>query len=114
MGQRDQFIPSLSQLPTAHAVKFAGENQVFVRGQFVVERKLLRHVTDHLFDLFAFTNDVAAADARGAFGRFENSAKHANDGRFPGAVRPEKAEDGTFADRKRNVIDGGECTETFR
>ena len=80
----------------AQAVEFAGENQVLVHRQFVVERKLLRHVTDHLLDLVAILHDIVTGDARRAFGRLENSAQHANHGRFAGAVRPEKSKDRTF------------------
>ena len=74
--------------------------QILVHRQFVVERKFLRHVTDHLLDRFAFLHHIVAADARRAFGRLEYSAKHPNDGRFAGTVRPEKTEDRTFPDRK--------------
>ena len=98
----------------AQAVELAGENQVLVHGQLVVERKLLRHVADHFLDLVAFARDVEAGDSRRAFRRFENAAKHADDGGFAGAVRPEKSEDRTARDGEADVIDGRESAEAFR
>ena len=96
------------------AVEFAGENQVLVHGQLVVERKLLRHVADHFLDRVAFARDVVAGDPRGAFRRFENAAEHSDDGGFAGAVRPEKSEDRAARDGKADVIDGGESAEALR
>src|SRR6266446_9804662 len=100
MRDSDQFVASLFQCATFQSVELAGENKIFVRRQLVVERKLLRHVPDHLFDLFAFANDVVTADASAAFGRLKNSAKHPDNGRFAGTIRAEESKDRAFADGK--------------
>src|SRR6185436_9306952 len=42
--QRDELILSFPQRVPAQAVQAAIEHQVFINGQFVVERELLRHV----------------------------------------------------------------------
>ena len=114
MGDRDHFVATLSQLATAQAIEFPGKDQILVSRQLIIERKLLRHVTDHVLDRFRVAHDIMAADACGAVAGFENSAKHPNDGRFPRAVRAEKPKDRTFGDRKSDMIDGGEIAELLR
>src|SRR3984893_9239591 len=114
MRERDQLVAALRQSAPAQSVKLAGEDEVLVCGQFVIERKLLRHVANHLLDRLAFLDDVVTADARRAFGRLENPAQHPNHGRFVRTDRAEKSEDGAFADGKGNVIDRSESAEAFR
>src|ERR1044071_707948 len=50
MGQRDQFCPPLSQAGPAQSLKPAVKVQVLRHGQFIIEGKLLRHVTDQALD----------------------------------------------------------------
>ena len=114
MSDRDQFIAALIQLPAVQPIKFTGEDEVLIRGQLIVKRKFLRHVTDHVFDRFGLAHNIMPADARGSVARLKNSAKHPDHGRFAGAIRPEKSEDRTFRDGKGNVIDRGECAKAFR
>src|SRR5438477_4730845 len=114
MRDLDHFITPLIQLAPAQTVEAPGEGQIFISGQLIVERKLLRHVADHLLDRFAFANYVVSADPRGAVAWFQNSAEHPNERRFAGTVRAEKTEDGSFADFQGNVIDGCEIAEAFR
>ena len=88
--ERDEFVAALPQPITAQTVKAAEEQQVLVHGQFIVERKLLRHVTDRALEPVGLAHDVHAADAAGAGGRFEDAAQHADDGGLAGAVGAEK------------------------
>ncbi len=114
MRDRDHFVAALIQLPAVQPVKFTGENEVLIRGQLIVKRKFLRHITDHFFDRFGLAHNIMAADARGSVARLKNSAQHPDDSRFAGTVRPEKSEDRAFSDGKRNVIDRGQRAEAFR
>jgi len=60
MGKRDQFIAALLQLPAAQPIKPAVKLEVLLDRQFVVERKLLRHVTDERFDPFRLARHIVA------------------------------------------------------
>src|SRR4029434_6220947 len=106
MRDRDQLIASVIQLSPAQAVKFAGENEIFIYRQLIVERKLLRHVADHLLDRLYLSHNVVPVDPRRPVTRLKNSAQHPDHGGFARTVRTEKAEDGSLADRKRNMIYG--------
>ena len=114
MRDRDKIVAAPFQFAVGKAVKFAGENEVLVHGQLVVEGKFLRHVTDHLLGRLAFACDIVPRDASGAFGRFEDAAKHPNHGGFAGAVRAEEPEDRTARHGKADVIDRGEIPEALR
>src|ERR1044072_1234997 len=47
MGERDQVVAPPFQLAFGKAVELARKNEVLVHRQLVVERELLRHVTDY-------------------------------------------------------------------
>ena len=52
--------------------------------------------------------DIDAGDQRAAGARPQQAAQDADDGRFAGAVRPQKAHDLAAPDAKVHVIDGDE------
>ena len=99
---------------TAQAVKFSRKDEVLIHRQLVVERKFLRHVTDHFLDRFDIPHNVVATDSRRALGRLQNSAQHPDHGCFARTIRAEKPEDRSLPDGKRNVIDSRESAEAFR
>ncbi len=105
----DPFRPFLLR----HAVHPEVEAEVFEGGQILVEGELLGHVADGVLHLFRLRDDVVARDLclprRGG----EDPAEHPDRRRFPGAVRPEKAEDLAGTNRKGDSIHGGERPETF-
>ena len=55
-----------------------------------------------------------AADLGGPIGRLEDSAQHPDGSGLARAIWPEKAEDRSFFDGKRNVINRRECAEALR
>ena len=108
MGKRDQLFHALFERGAREAVEPAIELQVFVHGELVVEGKFLRHVANGGFEFITRFGDIDAGDGGGAIGRLQNSAKHTDDGRFAGAIRTEKSEDGTFGDGEGDMIDSRE------
>ena len=113
MCQPDQFIPAFDQLIAPKAIEASVEHEVLKNRQFVVERKLLGHVTDQTFDPVQLAHDIQAGDATLSFAGFEQPAQHANDGGLAGAVGAEKSENGAFLDFEGDVINGGEVAEPF-
>src|SRR5207249_9807502 len=69
----DHLVAPLIQFAAAQAIKFPCKNEVLVHGQLVVERKFLRHVTDHLFDRFDISHNVVTADASSSVAWLKNS-----------------------------------------
>src|SRR5213592_4925422 len=96
----NHLVATLIQFAAAQSIKFPCKDEVLIYGQLVVQRKLLRHVTDHFFDRLQVSHDVMAADFRCPITWFENTAQHPDHGRFPGAVWTEKTEDRSFPDRE--------------
>src|ERR1044071_247162 len=68
MRERDQIVTAFLQVALAETVKFAGEKEILVHGQLVVEGKFLRHVTDHFLDRVTFAPDIVPDDTSRAFG----------------------------------------------
>src|SRR2546430_47608 len=85
-----------------------------MNSQLVVERKLLRHITDQSLDFLGLFFNVMARDGRAPFCRFENSAEHADHCRFARTIRAKKSEDRTARNREADVIHRGEMAETPR
>src|SRR5262249_4897464 len=92
----------------------SSKDQILIHSQLIVERKFLRHISDHFLDWFQVPHDVVAADPSGAFRRFQNSAQHPDHCRFPRPIWAEKTEDRSFSDGKRNVVNRGESAEPLR
>jgi hypothetical protein len=81
--------------------------------QIVVERKLLRHITDVLAHRFRVPAHVVTCDLRMAGGGFEQPTEHANRRGFARTVRPEKAEDLALADFKIDMIHSDKSAEAL-
>jgi hypothetical protein len=111
MRQGDQFLTASHQAPPAEAVKAAIEIQILEHAQLIVERELLRHVTDEAFDLFRFPDDIETRDSRRASAGFEQTAQHLDHRGFAGAVRPQKAKNGSSPYGKADIIHGGKMAE---
>src|SRR6266550_7126105 len=114
MCRLNELIPAFLKFLIAETVKLPREKQVLIHRQLVIERKLLRHITDHFLDRFSFADDIVPTDSRRSFGGRQNPTKHADDGRFAGTVRPKKTKNRSPANRERNMIDRSECAEAFR
>ena len=97
MCRLNELIPAFLKFLIAETVKLPREKQVLIHRQLVIERKLLRHITDHFLDRFSFADDIVATDSRRSFRRLQNPTKHADDGRFAGTVRPEKTKNRSLA-----------------
>src|SRR5690348_9092831 len=114
MCESDQFVPAFNERLTAQAIKSAVKHEVLKHGQFVIERKLLRHVTDKTFDLIGLPGYVESGDACASIAGFEQPAKHANNRGFAGPVWPQKTEDRAFGDFETDMINRREMTKTAR
>src|ERR1051325_978250 len=113
VSECDQFIATFGQSSAAQAIEPSVKHQVFINGQFVVERKFLRHVTDQIFDLFGLCRDVKTRKSCMTVAWLKQSAQHSNYRGFTRTIRSEETEDGTFGNFETDVIDGGEMAEPF-
>src|SRR5207244_10713278 len=92
MRNADQFFAAFFELFATQTIKAPVKLQVLMHGQFVVEGKLLRHVTDDALDLFGFGFDIVTGDFGAAFGWLQNCTSPPNHRRFARTVRSETAE----------------------
>ena len=110
-GHVEDELPPCRQPLAGEAVDSAEELDVLVDRQQLVERELLRHVADAAFDAFRILRDVDAADERGAAGRPQQAAQHADGGGLARAVGAQEAEDLARLDAEGQVVHGDEVTE---
>src|SRR5438445_6209852 len=88
-----EFIALLGQLLAAQPVKPSVKHQVFEHCEFVVERELLRHVSDQVLDLLGLGRNVESANLRLSITWLQQPAQHPNHRGLSGTVWSEKAED---------------------
>jgi len=96
-----------------YSVNTGKKLDVFFHRQVVIERKLLRHVTDAAFDFLGLPAHVKTADDSTAGGRHQKSAQDADRGRLARPIGPQKSEDFAALYIQRDVIDGGKIAETL-
>ncbi len=101
-GLRDPARP----LRPRHAVKFRGNQQIFVSGQIAVRGKHLRDVADLLSHRLGMLHQIEAGDFRRAFRDGQQRRQHFDQRALPRAVRAEQAERRAGRDGKRQMIDG--------
>ena len=75
--------------------------QVFAHAHFVVQRIVLRHVTDAPPDFLGIMKYVQPGHPRRARGGRQEARQNPHGGAFAGAVRPEQADDLAASDRER-------------
>ena len=112
-GHVDGEPHALGKLVARHAVDAAEEAQVFLDGEIAIERKFLRHVADVLAHPLRVAHHIDAGDENAPRARPQQAAEDADDGRFAGAVRAEKAHDLAVADAEADIIDGDEIAEAL-
>src|SRR6185312_17452887 len=93
------------------AVKFSVKEQVLVDRQFVIKRKLLRHIANPSLQFVILLDNINPIDASASFSWGENAAKHPNDGRFAGTVRAQKTKDRSALNLEGNMIHRGKRAE---
>ena len=96
VGQRNDLqhiIDPLFELLAAQAVQAAEEIQVGAGAEGGVERQVLRHQPDQVFDLDGIFADIDAADARRARRWFQDPGQHRDGGGLPGPVRSQQTKD---------------------
>ena len=109
----DEFAPFGDPL-VVEAVQPAEEPDVLVDCQQFIQGEPLGHVADAALHLLGIAAHVDAADDRGAGGRLEQAAEHADGRRLAGAVGAEEAEDFSLLHIEADVIDGHEPAEASR
>ena len=87
--------------------------QIFGDAQVVVERKLLRHVSDVLANAFRVRHDVDSRNLRVAGRWAQQSAKYADGRGFAGAVRAQKTENFAAMRLEADVVHGDERSESL-
>src|SRR5437660_1139071 len=60
MGQSNQFVAAFDQGRAPESIKTPVKHQILIDRQFVIQRELLGHVTDEIFDLVSLCGDVEA------------------------------------------------------
>ena len=86
------------------AVDAAEKGEVFLPGQVLIEGKTLGHVTDVVFDLGVFPDDVEAPHPALAAGGQQQPVEHADGGGFARPVGPQEAENLPPVDLKADVV----------
>ncbi len=86
------------------AVDAAEKGEVFLPGQVLIEGKTLGHVTDVVFDLGVFPDDVEAPHPALAAGGQQQAVEHADGGGLARPVGPQEAENLPPVDLKADVV----------
>ena len=86
------------------AVDPAEKGEVFLAGQVIVQGKALGHITDVLFDLGVFPDDVETSHLTLAAGGQEQPVEHADGGGFARPVGPQETENLPPVDLKADVV----------
>ena len=89
-----------------HAAQLGHHEQVLLHEHLGVERRVLRQVSDLALDALTVARDVEPADRDRPGRRLDEARQHLHDGRLPGAVVPEEADDLSALDPKGNAVDG--------
>jgi hypothetical protein len=89
-----------------HAVQDAVELHVFVRRQFLVEARILKHDAEAPPHFGRLRDRVQAVDFERSAGRREQRRQHLDRRRLAGAVGAEEREDLALSDVERDVVDG--------
>ncbi len=85
--------------------------QVLHHRQVAVERELLRHVADALFDLFRLLDRVEPGHMRAARSGVHNRAQHADGRRLTGPVRSQQPKNLAALDAQVELVHSGEVLE---
>ncbi len=94
-------------------VDAAEEVDVLFHREVVVERELLRHVTDVLFDGFRLRHHIQAAHGCAAGSGQQQPAQHADGGGFARAVGSQESENLAAADVEIHMVHGDKVAEAF-
>ena len=82
-----------------------GELQVLADGQMLIERVLLRNVTDVALQLIEIRIKRLAVEQNLAAGRLDLAAEHLEQRAFAGSARAHHANQLAAIDRKRNAVE---------
>ena len=107
-----QLVHAPAAFPPGYGIDFTDELQVFPHAQVFVEREALGHVTDSLFQRFRIAAGVEPEYVGLAGTWRQQSAKHADGGRFARAVGAEKAVDLAGGNVEIDFVDCHEGAET--
>ncbi len=103
----EQFVHNRFAAMLRLAVARGVEVKVLGNSELVVDAKEVRHVADPAVHLLRLFGDVCATDRSVSAGGFQERREYPEGRRFPGAVRPDKAEDLTFGHLKRDIVERG-------
>src|SRR6266404_1482582 len=97
-----------------NSVDVAGQKKVLFDREVVKKAEVLGENADAALDLQAGGGGVEPADPNLAGGGREQPGHHLYGGRFAGSVGSQKGADGPWLYVEREVVDGGEVSESAR
>ena len=103
-GELEQPLDALLPLLAPHLENVGEKGQVLQHRQVAVERELLRHVADALFDLLRLLLGIEPRHVSAAFSGVHDRAQHADRRRLARPIRPQQAKDLALVDTQIESI----------